>query len=112
MDLLQGEHQSSRGEFYRQLLVQTRVFLTELDVDDDRQSSIPSRSDTSKRNELFRSASAVSFSRPTTASSGNEEFTSTRQRCHQRLLACSRKKLRLLTIQEQVCLSRLFSLPN
>ena len=95
---LEREESPSRADFYRQLLLQSRIFLTELD---DEQSSTPSR----RAKSASSLRSSPSSLRP--SKEGNEEFSSTRQRCYQRLLACSRKKLRLLTIQEQVSLSSL-----
>ncbi len=86
--------ESSSVDFYRKLLHSAKIFLTEVDV----------RSSTSKNESLSRNPS-ISIS-PSSISINNsnidQQLISTRQQCHQRLLTCSRKKLRLLSLQEQV----------
>ena len=82
----------SSPEFYRQLLNSAKIFLTELD--ERSQSSLSTQ--TSNNDKSYVSQSL------TTDSNINTLLKSTRQQCHQRLLTCSRKKLRLLSLQEQV----------
>jgi hypothetical protein len=88
----------SRGDFYRQLLVHSRVFLTELD---QQTSTSRSHSPTMRR---AQSVSPPMQRVPSAASTtdGDELLMAMRQQCQQRLLACSRRKLRLLALQEQV----------
>jgi len=85
----------SSAIFYRKLLNSAKIFLTEVD----------GRSSTSVNESLSRSQSRSSLS-PSSVSINNRDINkdliSTRQECHQRLLTCSRKKLRLLSLQEQV----------
>jgi hypothetical protein len=83
----------SSPQFYRQLLNSAKIFLTELD--DRSQSSV------SDDSYLNNQKNFVSQSL-TTDSNINTQLKTTRQECHQRLLTCSRKKLRLLSLQEQV----------
>jgi hypothetical protein len=82
--------------FYRKLLNSAKIFLTEVD----------GRSSTSVNESVSRSQSRSSLSPSSSVSINNRDINkdliSTRQECHQRLLTCSRKKLRLLSLQEQV----------
>lgn len=86
----------SSVEFYRKLLNSAKVFLTEV----DERSSIHS----SNQSEI----SVSQLSNPQHDLNLTKQLKSTRHECHQRLLTSSRKKLRLLSLQEQVSLS----LPN
>lgn len=82
--------------FYRKLLNSAKVFLTEID-----QISSTSKSESTSRCQSAspsHSQSSISID----SKDIDQQLISTRQRCHQRLLACSRKKLRLLALQEQV----------
>lgn len=83
----------SSPQFYRQLLNSAKIFLTELD---DRSQSSASDDSYLNNQKNFVSQSL------TTDSNINTQLKTTRQECHQRLLTCSRKKLRLLSLQEQV----------
>jgi len=78
----------SRVVYYRNLVTHARLFLTEV----DQQSS----------SSVTRSPSPSASISVSKSSSVDEQLTSTRQRCHDRLLTCARKKLRLLSLQEQV----------
>lgn len=95
------EIEQHSGEFYRRLLHSAKVFLTEID---ERSSSTTTTTANSfnptPSPEQPRPRSQLSSS--TKDPSLNRLLKSTRQQCHQRLLTCSRKKLRLLSLQEQV----------
>ncbi len=83
------------GDFYRKLLHSAKIFLTEVDE----------RSSTSASSSVSQSQSrSVSSSLSSSINSKDidQQLTSTRQQSLQRLLTCSRKKLRLLSLQEQV----------
>jgi hypothetical protein len=90
------EKRSSSVDFYRKLLHSAKVFLTEVDGRSSTSSSI---------DESVSSIQSDSTS-PSSVSINNgdidKQLILTRQECHQRLLTCSRKKLRLLSLQEQV----------
>ena len=87
----------SSVDFYRKLLNSAKVFLTEIDERSSIHSEIPQDH-------------PRSISNPPTDLNLTKQLKSTRQECHQRLLTSSRKKLRLLSLQEQVSLSlRLYS---
>lgn len=81
--------------FYRKLLNSAKVFLTEV----DRRSSISGSDTVSVGQSRPSSQSSISVA----SKEIDQQLISTRHRCHQRLLTCSRKKLRLLALQEQVC---------
>ncbi|CAF3465471.1 unnamed protein product [Rotaria socialis] len=89
---LKGE---SSVDFYRKLLTSAKIFLTEVD----------GRSSTSISESTSRCQSATASVCQSSISIDSkdidQQLISTRQRCHQRLLTCSRKKLRLLSLQEQ-----------
>jgi hypothetical protein len=89
----------SRGDFYRKLLSHARIFLTEVDG-----KSSGSVSESQSRS-VSPSSSSIILTKSNNCSQINDQLISTRQRCHQRLLTCSRKKLRLLSLQEQVGLT-------
>jgi hypothetical protein len=76
----------SSPQFYRQLLNNAKIFLTE--IDNESESTIS--------NEFSEVSETINDSNI------NKQLKTTRQECHQRLLTCSRKKLRLLSLQEQV----------
>lgn len=116
-----AESSASKGDFYRQLLKQSRLFLTEVDENADLQensrSTFSSRSTstststspprpTARNHRRANSALALRSSSSSSPSRHpvDDQLVDTRQRCHQRLLTCSRKKLRLLNLQEQVAL--------
>jgi hypothetical protein len=86
--------ESSSVDFYRKLLHSAKVFLTEVDV----RSSTSNNESVSRNPSISISPSSISIN----GSNIDQELISTRQQCHQRLLTCSRKKLRLLSLQEQV----------
>jgi len=87
--------ETSSPIFYRKLLNSAKIFLTE--VDGQSSTSI---------NESLSSSQTRSLSPSSSISINNHDINKdlilTRQQCHQRLLICSRKKLRLLSLQEQV----------
>ncbi len=85
MELENSIHQP---DFYRKLLNSAKIFLTEVDE----------QTPTNLNSNNSRCKSSIS----TENSDINKELKLTRQECHQRLLTCSRKKLRLLSLQEQV----------
>jgi uncharacterized lipoprotein YajG len=89
------EERSSR-DFYRRLLHSAKIFLTEVDT----QSSSSINESQSHSSSQSRSSSQSSIS--INSKDINQQLISTREQCHQRLLTCSRKKLRLLSLQEQV----------
>jgi len=76
----------SSPQFYRQLLNNAKIFLTEID----------NQSESTISNEFSEVSETINDSNI------NKQLKTTRQECHQRLLTCSRKKLRLLSLQEQV----------
>jgi len=86
--------ESSSVDFYRKLLHSAKVFLTEVDV----RSSTSNNESVSRNPSISISPSSISINSPNI----DQQLISTRQQCHQRLLTCSRKKLRLLSLQEQV----------
>jgi len=99
------EREHSSVDYYRQLLKSAKVFLTE----------IPNENSSNRSRNETRSKSSFSSSFPTNSIASSpippppssqcaidEQLHVTRQSCHQRLLTCSRKKLRLLDLQEQV----------
>ena len=86
--------EKSSVDFYRKLLSSAKVFLTE--IDGRSSTSISGTTPPSKSQSVTPSTcSAIS-------KEVDQQLISTRQRCYQRLLTCSRKKLRLLSLQEQV----------
>ena len=90
------EENESRAGFYRALLKRSKTFLTE--ISDDRSINSDEKSESTNEN----SYSSLSLISKLKRDSIDEQLISTRSECHQRLLTCSRKKLRLLTLQQQV----------
>ena len=87
----------SSVDFYRKLLNSAKVFLTEIDQQSSDTTTTTTNSlNPSPSNDQSRPHSQLSNPNLT------KQLKSTRQQCHQRLLTCSRKKLRLLSLQEQV----------
>jgi hypothetical protein len=82
----------SSPQFYRQLLNNAKIFLTEID----------NQSESTISNEFSEVSETIDDSNI------NKQLKTTRQECHQRLLTCSRKKLRLLSLQEQVLFKYFF----
>ncbi|CAF3627445.1 unnamed protein product, partial [Rotaria sp. Silwood2] len=79
--------------YYRKLLNSAKIFLTEVDgISSTNISEIKSSCQS-------RSTSCQSLSFD--CEHIDKQLILTRQRCHQRILTCSRKKLRLLSLQEQ-----------
>ncbi|CAF1062633.1 unnamed protein product [Rotaria sordida] len=85
--------EESPVDYYRKLLNSAKIFLTEVDI----------RSSTNLSEK--KSPSQTRSESPQSVSIDSKEIDNqlilTRQRCHQRLLTCSRKKLRLLSLQQQ-----------
>jgi hypothetical protein len=95
------EEKESPALLYRSLLQYSQVFLTEIPRRESRSVSI-NESINSNRDEPIRPSTASSDSNDT-----HHQLLSTRQKCQQRLAVCSRRKLSLLTFQEQVNLSHI-----
>jgi hypothetical protein len=87
--------EESPVDFYRKLLNSAKIFLTEVDA---KSSTSVSESVSRSQSRSVTPSSSVSIN----SKEIGQQLISTRQRCHQRLLTCSRKKLRLLSLQEQV----------
>ncbi|CAF3992383.1 unnamed protein product [Rotaria sp. Silwood1] len=80
-------------DYYRKLLNSAKIFLTEVDG--------ISSTNRSERVSVSQSRSESDQSSSIDSEDIDKQLISTRQRCHQRLLTCSRKKLRLLALQQQ-----------
>jgi len=90
------EEEKSIGNFYRKFLNNEKVFLTEVN---GRSSSNSSQSEYLL---IDQSRSVTPSSISIKSEEINDKLVSTRQECRQRIITCSRKKLSLLTFQEQV----------
>jgi hypothetical protein len=87
--------EESSVDFYRKLLTSAKIFLTE--VDGKSSASVSESASRSQSRSVSPSSSLTINSKDI-----DQQLILTRQRCHQRLLSCSRKKLHLLSLQEQV----------
>lgn len=108
-----NDEKELKVDYYRQLLKRSQTFLTELDdksgLNETSRSTFSSRSNSNSNSNLFRSKSSLNIRHSSSStltsskssSTIDEQLIETRQRCHQRLLTCSRRKLRLLSLQEQ-----------
>lgn len=92
--------ESSSVDFYRKLLNSAKVFLTEVDGRSSTSRSINESTSHNQSRSVSPSQSSSSIS--INSLDIGQQLILTRQQCHQRLLTCSRKKLRLLSLQEQV----------